>query len=506
MSTVRYYLQNGTGWYPTNVKGTWNTSSSTYYGVLGSPSGVSATAVAATTVVNNSTTMLMKLVSAPLAENSTVDLLNAIIGFRQSNVNANLYPRLHCYITQGDTNTQRGDAIVDNWVGGTEFGSNTTSATGLALDPTSTVRTALAGDRIVIEVGFRQGTTTSGRNGYVYYGGSSGELTAGGNPTTAFGWVDFDITSTHQYLAIDDATHTHAADGDLLLGGVPIPQTWYATMLWAQSLVVAEATHTHLADNVGLGTVHTLAVDDCAHTHLADNVVITQYAGTTQTWYATMLLANASLTVADASHTHEADAVDLAQYVAYTVTATPEHQLAIDDASHTHLADNVTIGTSRQLVIDDAAHTHLADNVALAQKHTLAAADATHTHTADNVTITYYPSTPLYVADATHTHLADAVALTQLHQLTIADCVHTHLADNVTITYYGQTVLGIDDAVHLHLADSVILTQTGPYQPESGPSGLHIIVDTAGTSLVVGDATTTLTVTASPYRRLEVDV
>jgi hypothetical protein len=56
---------------------------------------------------------------------------------------------------------------------------------------------ALTGDRIVIEIGYRaRNTLTSSRSGTIYYGGNGSDLVSGGAATSGVGYFDFSDTFT----------------------------------------------------------------------------------------------------------------------------------------------------------------------------------------------------------------------------------------------------------------------------------------------------------------------
>lgn len=456
MATTRFYLQNqAPGYTPATVRGTWGHGvPAGNYAIGTSKVGVSAAIGHAGDGAASTSLLIARFVSSALTAAATVDWVQGVVMMRESQSTMDAYPRFHVYVTQGDTDNVRGTIVANQAMGAIELGG---TATGMALDTaTTTPVAAQAGDRIVIEAGVNHATGTV-RTGYVYYGGTSSDLTAGSQTTTLPGWVEFDIVGP-AHLEVADASHTHEADS-VTLGGVADVQSWPIVPLWAQTLVVADASHTHEADNVVLGGLHTLAVDDAAHTHDADNVVLTQTTGTTQDWPVVLMVAQQTLTVADAAHTHGADAVTLEQHVWYTVNATPNQTLVVADATHTHEADSVALVVGRQLAVDDATHTHDADNVVLTQHQTLAVDDAVHTHTADNVTLATGALT-LAIDDAAHTHEADSVALVQAHVLAVNDAAHTHEADNVTIiAYTGSYALVVDDSAHLHMADNVVLAQ-----------------------------------------------
>ena len=216
----------------------------------------------------------------------------------------------------------------------------------------------------------------------------------GAAETIQCSWIEFsvpDVPATQ--LVIDDASHTHGADGSIDLTQHNV-------------LAIDDAAHTNTDDGpislTAHGPSYQLVIDDTAHTHGADGpVTLTAHVPTFQ------------LTIADATHTHGADGpIDLTQH----------NVLAIDDASHTNGDDGpITLTyhppSAEVLTIDDAAHTNSDDGP---------------------ITLTAHGTAfQLTIADATHTHGADELQLVQHNILAIDDGTHAHLADNVELAIGG---------------------------------------------------------------------
>jgi hypothetical protein len=199
-----YLSKTGSGYTPVTIRGTWDkTSDHVVRGMhtvqdlpgLDIPIGVSSVETSATTDYEN---LLLRGVSAPLAaDHNFAGTLNLMLGVQESATDADMAYFIHVFVTQGDTDNLRGtllanysDPITNEW---------STTAGGRALSSTRTLTSvsALAGDRIVAEIGYRaRNTVSSIRTGTLWYGGSGADLTAGGNPATGIGFIDFSDTFT----------------------------------------------------------------------------------------------------------------------------------------------------------------------------------------------------------------------------------------------------------------------------------------------------------------------
>lgn len=134
-------------------------------------------------------------VSEKLAANhtfgGTLDLCMATL---ESNADANFFYHIHAWVTQGDTASVRG-TLLSNYVESAGADEWPTVATGQQLASPQSLSTvnALAGDRIVVEVGYRATNNfTTSRTGRVHIGGtSSTDLTDGDTDTSHPGWVEF---------------------------------------------------------------------------------------------------------------------------------------------------------------------------------------------------------------------------------------------------------------------------------------------------------------------------
>jgi hypothetical protein len=110
----------------------------------------------------------------------------------EDNAAADMYPHIHIYVTQGDSDNVRGTVLAD-YYGATEEG---TSAVGMADTPTGqNPVNGSVGDRIVVEIGYQARNTSAAQYiGYVYRGGTGAtDLTNGAAAPTYPGWLDFTL-------------------------------------------------------------------------------------------------------------------------------------------------------------------------------------------------------------------------------------------------------------------------------------------------------------------------
>jgi hypothetical protein len=142
--------------------------------------------------------LLLRCVSAPLSANcSFAGTLNVMMGVQESATDADMAYYIHVFVTQGDTDTVRGtllanyaDPNTNEW-GTTVLGKALTAAQSLS------AVSALTGDRIAVEIGYRsRNTTASTRTGTIWYGGSGSDLASGGAAAGGVGYLDFSDTFT----------------------------------------------------------------------------------------------------------------------------------------------------------------------------------------------------------------------------------------------------------------------------------------------------------------------
>lgn len=163
-------------------------------------------------------------VSDPILSATTIDgTFDAIIACAESNLDADDTLHLHAWVTQGDSDTVRGTLLSD-YVDATEFAvSGTVTAFTSVTIPQQTLSSvaAQAGDRIVIEVGYRAANshTTSRTGGFSFGGRGPNDLdgseaaiagTTGPAPWVQFG-EDLAFAATYLYTANAAAPATPGA-------------------------------------------------------------------------------------------------------------------------------------------------------------------------------------------------------------------------------------------------------------------------------------------------------
>ncbi len=203
--TRLYPSASGVAFTPVTIRGAWEkTTGHAVRGMgaaqdragLGGPLSIGSAETVTTTDYD---VLLLRCVSAPLAADYAFSgTLNLVMGVQETtNADADLAYYLHVFVTQGDTDNLRGTLLANY----TDLLSNEwgTTALGKALmaEAVLTAVSALAGDRIVVEIGYRsRNTTSSSRTGTIWYGGNGSDLTVGGAAAGGVGYFDFSDTFT----------------------------------------------------------------------------------------------------------------------------------------------------------------------------------------------------------------------------------------------------------------------------------------------------------------------
>ena len=159
--------------------------------------------------------LLAKFVSDPIAAVTISGTLDLRLHMAEDNADADMYPHIHAYVTQGDTDTLRGTLLTD-YIGGSELPVTATAGRFDAVNLTGVALASVAcstGDRIVIEIGYRaQNTHTTSRSGRIRYGGAVTDATGSESniqeTATVSPWVEFstDLTFTWTYLSLGSGT------------------------------------------------------------------------------------------------------------------------------------------------------------------------------------------------------------------------------------------------------------------------------------------------------------
>lgn len=198
----KFYLNDDAPAYsPAVAKGAWDdtTNQPDIGGAEELPSGASATlALAETTTTNNWDVLLATFVTAALANNvsfSTNDLITGVLAVLQSASGMHARTHVHIWVTTGNTDTVRG-TLLNDFIGGTDW---PTSQAGQSIGIRNVANNvnALAGDHIVIEVGYQaQNTVNTSFTGTLGFGTNdvtnTTDLTDGDTTwTTHASWISF---------------------------------------------------------------------------------------------------------------------------------------------------------------------------------------------------------------------------------------------------------------------------------------------------------------------------
>ena len=202
--TRLYPSASGVKTTPATIRGAWEkTAGHAVCGMgakdlagLGGPLSVG---VAETVATADYDVLLLRCVSAPLAaDHNFSGTLDLVMGVQEaSSSDADMAFYLHIFVTQGDTDNLRGTLLANYADPNTNEWGTTALGKSLSAVATLTAVSALAGDRIVVEIGYRaRNTTTSSRTGTIWYGGSGSDLTVGGAAAGGVGYFDFSDTFT----------------------------------------------------------------------------------------------------------------------------------------------------------------------------------------------------------------------------------------------------------------------------------------------------------------------
>lgn len=202
--TRLYPSASGVKTTPTTIRGAWEkTTGHAVCGMgakdlsgLGGPLSIG---VAETVATADYDVLLLRCVSAPLAaDHAFSGTLDLVMGVQEaSSSDADMAFYLHVFVTQGDTDNLRGTLLANYADPNTNEWGTTALGKSLSAVATLTAVSALAGDRIVVEIGYRaRNTTTSSRTGTIWYGGSGSDLTVGGAAAGGVGYFDFSDTFT----------------------------------------------------------------------------------------------------------------------------------------------------------------------------------------------------------------------------------------------------------------------------------------------------------------------
>ncbi len=200
---TKLYLSRGAaGFAPATIRGAWSRTSDSVTramhtaqdaAMLGSSIANTASEASST---SGYTSLILRAVSSPLSANHTFGgTLNLMLAVGENSSNANLAYYLNVFVTQGDSDVARGTLLAD-YAESTEW---PTTPVGRALAAAQSVSSvaALAGDRIVAEIGFTAlNTSNLTYTGTLYTGGNGSDLAASGAASSGVGFLDFSDTFT----------------------------------------------------------------------------------------------------------------------------------------------------------------------------------------------------------------------------------------------------------------------------------------------------------------------
>jgi hypothetical protein len=210
MATKLFLTNLAANYTPATIRGAWDDSAGAVTKALDVyKDGGGAITTVARANTNASATydvLLYRGVSGPLAAQTFAGTLDVILGVIESNALGNFYWHVHVYVTQGDSDTPRGDLLTDYVENTTNEWGTTAATNGKALVlAQAVVGLAISdGDRIVVEIGYidREGSATS-RTGTLNYGTldptlltPAADLTVGGAGASLAGFLNFSATLT----------------------------------------------------------------------------------------------------------------------------------------------------------------------------------------------------------------------------------------------------------------------------------------------------------------------
>lgn len=216
---MRFYLNdNASAYSPAVAKGAWDdiTNQPNIGGLQTTQAGAAATlALPETSVTNNWDVLLATFVSDALWGNvafKTTDTVKAILGVLESNAAANMFTHIHIWVTTGNTDVVRGTLLLDN-IGSTEW---PTTAAGLKTGLINLANNvnALAGDHIVVEVGYQaQNTVSTSFTGTLNFGATTPtvDLTNGDTSVVAHpSWIEFSTVFPPQVVLLGSILDTNS--------------------------------------------------------------------------------------------------------------------------------------------------------------------------------------------------------------------------------------------------------------------------------------------------------
>jgi hypothetical protein len=164
--TKLYPSAVGVAYTPATIRGAWEKPQAMPFVAwaakdlsgLGGPLSIG---IAETVSSTDYDVLLLRCVSAPLAANHNFSgTLNLMMGVQESQRCRRHGVLLHVFVTQGDTDNLRGTLLANYADPNTNEWGTTALGKALSAAATLTAVSALTGDRIVVEIGYRSRNTT----------------------------------------------------------------------------------------------------------------------------------------------------------------------------------------------------------------------------------------------------------------------------------------------------------------------------------------------------------
>jgi hypothetical protein len=174
--TTLYLGQIAAPYTPATIRGAWDDTAGAVTAALvteydKSVAGLIATITRAEAVTtNNYDVLLYRGVSDPIGAQTFGGTVDVVIYVSENNANLNGVYHIHLYVTQGDSDTPRGDLLTD-YIDSAEWTVTTRTGKALASAQAVAALAVTAGDRIVVEIGFQaQNVDATSMSGSLNYG------------------------------------------------------------------------------------------------------------------------------------------------------------------------------------------------------------------------------------------------------------------------------------------------------------------------------------------------
>lgn len=193
---ARYYpSQSAAPYSPATFHGAWDQTASAVTRSMATTKVLGQTSqnVSETNASPTWDVLILRAVSGALAAGTIDGVVDLCVGARQGTTDAEFSTHLHLWVTQGDSDAERGVLVAD-WVedvAAREWQGLTGMVGRRLAAPVPVTPVAVqAGDRLVLEVGYRaHNATTSSKTGRIYWGGTGADMEDGDTGVEA-AWID----------------------------------------------------------------------------------------------------------------------------------------------------------------------------------------------------------------------------------------------------------------------------------------------------------------------------